>query len=644
MRKFLHWGLVVSCLLALSVTAGGAFAHIAVPTPAVDELPLASALEVLVDPEGRWSIDQVSTVFASRFLPNRGGNPSFGFTRSVIWLRMTLDLDQVQGDQWYLVQRHPIIDHMYLYSPDGKGGFNVRHMGDTLPFGERELEVREFVFPLSSELSGPQTYYMKIHGLGALHVDLRLTSAQGLVERTYREQLVTGLFFGGVVAMLLYNMLLLVTVRDAAYLYYLMFIAFFSVSFLNINGLGLQYLWPGMPRVNEYFPSIIGLSMIGVIQYTRRFMELRERAPASDRVLRYLLGITVVLTLLMALVPPPFSYHMIVFVVLIIISVLAVVSWRSWRAGFRAARLYVLAWCFFLIGCGVFALLNIGVLPHNIYTNYAPHFGGIWAILLLSLALGERIKLLQAERDAITAQAREALEKHVQDVEQLDRDKLLFLEYLSHELNTPLNWLAGARLLQTGQLSPELADAVTMVQKGQDRLQQLVATSLRYFDLAGREQPPSLSHCLPMWLVDRLLRQRQALLEARGLTARNSIPADLQVVACEAELSEVLGMLLDNAIQFSGAGGEIHVEMSAPDAGQVVLRVRDEGRGIDPRDLDGVFQPFFMIGSGHHADGFGLSLPMARVMIRHMGGHMWAESQGRGQGTTICVQLPTAVL
>ena len=642
-QKFLRWGLVMGWLCGLSLMAGGAVAAIAVPGPADTELPLAPALEVLVDPEGNWSIEQVSTVFASRFLPNQSGNPSFGFTRSVIWLRMTLDLDQVQGGEWYLVQRHPIIDHMYLYTPDGQGGFSVRHMGDTLPFGERDMQVREFVFPLASDLSGPQTYYMKIHGLGALHVDLRLTSAQGLVERTYREQLITGLFFGGVVAMLLYNVLLLVTVRDSAYLYYLMFIAFFSVSFLNINGLGLQYLWPQMPRLNEYFPSIIGLSMIGVIQYTRRFMQLRGRAPASDRVLRYLLGITILLTVLMALIPPPLSYHMIVFVVLVIISVLAVVSWRSWRAGFRAARLYVLAWCFFLLGCGVFALLNIGVLPHNMFTNYAPHFGGIWAILLLSLALGERIKLLQSERDAITAQAREALEKHVQDVEQLDRDKLLFLEYLSHELNTPLNWLAGARLLQAGQLPPELADAVNMVQKGQDRLQQLVATSLRYFDLAGREQAPSLSHCLPMWLVDRLLRQRQALVEARALTVRNSIPADLQVVACEAELNEVLGMLLDNAIQFSDAGGEIHVEASKS-GGQVVLRVRDAGRGIDPQDLEGIFQPFFMIGSGHHADGFGLSLPMARVMIRHMGGQMWAQSPGRGRGTTVSVQLPAAVV
>jgi two-component system, sensor histidine kinase LadS len=640
LQKFLQWVLVPGVWLIM--LASPVLAGVVTPAPDDREVSLAPALEVLVDPEGNWSIDQVSSTFAGRFLPHTGGNPSFGFTRSVIWLRMTLDLDQVRGHDWYLVQRHPIVDHMHLYEPDGEGGFRVRHMGDVLPFGERELTVREFVFALPDTLHGPQTYYMKVHGLGALHLDLRLSSADGLVERTYREQLVTGLFFGAVLAMLLYNILLFITVRDTAYLYYLVFITFFTLSFLNINGLGLQYLWPGCPRLNEYFPSIIGLSMVGVIQYTRQFIGLRERSPSADRVLRYLLGGAVLLTLLMVAIPPPLSYHMIVFMVLVIISTLGVVSWRAWRAGFRAARLYVLAWCFFLVGCGVFALLNLGLLPHNVFTNYAPHFGGIWAILLLSLALGDRIKLLQSERDAITAQARTALEKHVQDVEQLDRDKLLFLEYLSHELNTPLNWLAGARLLQAGQLPPELADAVTMVQKGQDRLQQLVSTSLRYFDLAGREQAPSLSYCQPMWLVDRLLRQRDAVIRARSLKVRNSIPADLQVVACEAELTEVLGMLLDNAIQFSEAGGDVLVE-AVVSGQQVVLKVRDGGRGIDPQDLERIFQPFFMIGSGHHADGFGLSLPMARVMIRHMGGQMWAESPGRGAGATACVQLPQAV-
>ncbi|MBZ2189232.1 sensor histidine kinase [Alcanivorax sp. JB21] len=641
----MHKFLLRLCLAVLLVGPGSAMASLIVPTPDDKDLLLGRQVDVLVDPEGAWDIDDVSTTFAGRFQPSQSANPSFGFTRSVIWLRFTLDLDQVSGRNWFLIQRHPIVDHMHLYMPDGQGGFDVSHMGDVLPFGERVMQVREFVFPLNMDLRGPQTYYMKVHGLGALHIEMRLSSTQGLVERTYREQLAFGLFLGGVVAMLLYNLLLFFTVRDTSYLYYLLFIVGFALSFVNINGLGLQYLWPELPVINEYFPFLMGITMAAVIQFSRRFLGLDQRRPRQDRVLRYLLHGTVLLTVLSLVIPPPLSYFMIVFWVLLIVPTLTIVSWQTWRAGYQAARLYVLAWFFFLGGCGVFALMNLGVLPHLAVTNYAPHFGGAWAIILMSLALGDRIKLLQRERDEMAEDARLTLESHVAEVERMDRDKTLFLEYLSHELNTPLNWLAGARLVHSSEAQTDLADVVGMVQHGQDRLQQLVSTSLRYFDLVGREGEPALSHCQPMWMLDDLLQQQEKNFKARNLTLHNRVPADLLLVGCEKELKEVLGMALENAAHYSDADSDIVADAEIDTRRHLAtIRITDTGRGLDGCDLERIFQPFFMIGSGHQANGFGLSLPTAKLMMDHMGGEMWAESAGRGAGLTLCVRLPMAVL
>lgn len=641
MRKFL----LRVCLALLLAGPGSALASLVVPAPEDRDMLIGRQLDVLVDPEGAWDINDVSTTFAGRFQPSQSTNPSFGFTRSVIWLRFTLDLDQVRAEDWFLIQRHPIVDNMHLYAPDGQGGFDVSHMGDVLPFHERVVQVREFVFPLNMDLRGPQTYYMKVHGLGALHLEMRLSSAQGLVERTYREQLIFGLFLGGVVAMLLYNLLLFFTVRDTAYLYYLVFIVGFALSFVNINGLGLQYLWPEWPAINEYFPFLMGITMAAVIQFSRRFLGLNQRRPGRDRVLRYLFHGTVLLTVLSLVIPPPLSYFMIVFWVLLIVPTMTVVSWQAWRAGYQAARLYVLAWFFFLSGCGVFALMNLGLLPHLAVTNYAPHFGGAWAIILMSLALGDRIKLLQRERDQMAEDARLTLESHVAEVERMDRDKTLFLEYLSHELNTPLNWLAGARLERTEKVTPDVAEAVSMVRHGQDRLQTLVSTSLRYFDLAGRECEPALSHCQPMWMLDDLRQRQDSNFVERNLTLLNRVPTNLQVVGCEDELREVLGMVLDNAAHYSDPGSEITADAEIDEHRHLAtIRIRDKGRGLDGCDLERIFQPFFMIGSGHQANGFGLSLPIAKLMMDHMGGDMWAESAGRGAGLTLCVRLPMAVL
>lgn len=627
------------CLFGLLMAAVPAFALI-MPAPQEMERVIGLDLEVLEDPEGRWSVADVSGPFSDRFRPSERHYPGFGFTRSNIWLRFSVDFSMVQDQAWYLIQRHPIVDQVVLYQPQPGGGYRATEMGDAQPFDQRIIAHREFIFPLDSSLSGPQTYYLKVAGKGALNLEVKLASAQGLIERTYYEQLIFGLFFGGLFVMLVYNLLLYFSVRDIAYLYYVIFLGALEVSLLNLNGFGLQYLWPQWPRLNEHYPLFAYIGMAALVRYSMHFLDLSARMPLAQRWLLWLFRASAVMVPLTLVVPPPWSYHLNTLLVLTVVLSLFGIGTLTWLRGYTAARLYVAAWSVFLLGCVVFALDNLGVIPHTTLGNYAPHIGGGWVAVLLSLALGDRINLLEYQRDSLSKESEEAMRRHVAEVQRLDKDKLVFLEYLSHELNTPLNWLGSARLLETGSVPKELRDAVNMVKRGQDRLQQLVATSLRYFDLAGREQLPAQGFCQPMWMIDRLMTDFAEPLKERKVKVLNRVPADLSVLGCERELREVLMMLVDNALRVSPEGGELLFSAEVSE-GEAVIRLRDQGRGILRANLEGIFQPFFMVGSGHHADGFGLSLPMARVMIRQMGGELWAESEGTDKGASFCIRLPT---
>jgi signal transduction histidine kinase len=625
-------------LVSLILGAWPAFATIN-PGPLDQELIIGRDLEVLEDPEGHWSLADVSGPFADRFRPSDRLYPGFGFTRSTIWMRFSVDFSRVQNRTWYLIQRHPIVDSVVLYSPNPGGGYAETEMGDGLPFSQRDIAHREFIFPLDSSVNMVQTYYLKVSGKGALNLELKLSSAQGVIERTYREQLIFGLFFGGLFVMLVYNLLLYFSVRDVAYLYYVIFLGALELSLLNLNGFGLQYLWSEWPRINEHYPFFAYIGMAALIRYSLNFLDLLGRQPRAGRWLQWLFRISVLMVPLTLIVPPPWSYHLNTLLVLTVVLSLFVIGTVAWLKGYTAARLYVAAWSVFLLGCVVFALDNLGVIPHSTLGNYAPHIGGGWVAVLLSLALGDRINLLEEQRDSLSLESEQAMRRHVEEVQRLDRDKLVFLEYLSHELNTPLNWLGSARLLETESVPRELRDAVLMVQRGQDRLQQLVATSLRYFDMAGRQQLPAQSYCQPMWILDRLITDCAAVVKDKQLKLLNRVPADLTVLACERELREVLMMLLDNALRVSPEGGEVVFSADISER-EAVIRVCDQGRGIVRDNLEGIFQPFFMVGSGHHADGFGLSLPMARVMIRQMSGDVWAESAGLGKGSCLCIRLP----
>ncbi|MBQ0754238.1 MAG: sensor histidine kinase [Gammaproteobacteria bacterium] len=630
------------CLLLVLLPCWVAASEVVRPAPTERELSVGRSIDVLEDPDGDLTIEQVAGAFSDRFVSSQTENPSFGFSSSTFWLRITVDMSSVSGQRWFLIQRHPIIDHLTLYSPVAPGVWVPTEMGDALPFGQRLLEHREFIFPVNTGNFMEQTYYMKVSGKGALSLELKLSSAEGLIERTYREQLIFGLFYGALLVMLVYNFLLYFSVRDVAYLWYILFLSSFVLCFANINGLGLQYLWRALPSLNEWFPVFATFGMISLVQYSRAFLNLKSQFTGYEQGLKRLLYGCIAAFISVFIVPPPWSYHLSTLVVLLVAITLNWVGIGTWLRGYRAARFYVAAWSFFLLGCCIFVLDNTGIIPHSGWSNYAPHIGSAWVAILLSLALGERIKLLEAERDTLERQSHETLQHHLDEVQRLDRDKMVFLEYLSHELNTPLNWLSSARMLETGELPPELMEAVGMVHKGQDRLQQLVATSLRYFEIASRKEMPVVGQCAPMWKLDRIVRsvEREEELAAHSMKVRNLIPADLCVNACDKELTDVFSWLLDNAIHFGKEETDIVADaVFEPECGSVVLRITDQGRGILRDDIDGIFAPFYMVGSHHQLEGFGLSLPMARVMIEQAGGEIWAESEGREKGASLCIRL-----
>jgi signal transduction histidine kinase len=112
-------------------------------------------------------------------------------------------------------------------------------------------------------------------------------------------------------------------------------------------------------------------------------------------------------------------------------------------------------------------------------------------------------------------------------------------------------------------------------------------------------------------------------------------------VADPVRLEQVLINLLANAAKFTDPGGDIRLTARA-EAGQVVLRVRDNGRGIAPELLPRVFDPFWQgPGRGEKgARGLGLGLALVKSLVELHGGSISARSEGPGTGAEFIVRLP----
>jgi signal transduction histidine kinase len=107
-------------------------------------------------------------------------------------------------------------------------------------------------------------------------------------------------------------------------------------------------------------------------------------------------------------------------------------------------------------------------------------------------------------------------------------------------------------------------------------------------------------------------------------------------------MQQVFSNVLENAIKYSPAGGEVEVTVRAQGFG-VLLTVSDNGIGLPPQAAESIFEPFGRASNAQEQrlPGMGLGLYITCQIVEQHGGHIWAESAGEGFGTLISIWLPS---
>jgi signal transduction histidine kinase len=119
--------------------------------------------------------------------------------------------------------------------------------------------------------------------------------------------------------------------------------------------------------------------------------------------------------------------------------------------------------------------------------------------------------------------------------------------------------------------------------------------------------------------------------------------AEIPAVAADPDmLRQVLANLVENAVKYSPAGGEVHLSLEGQ-VGRVLFAVRDEGLGIPLREQERIFEKFYRLDPNlrRGVGGTGLGLYICRELVRRMGGRIWVASRD-GEGSTFFFELPVA--
>lgn len=380
-------------------------------------------LEYFRDVSGKMDVAAVSRLPDSAFTPCQHEIPNFSFTSDHVWLRLRVHWRAPDRQDYALWQQYPLTDYFTVYRPDGRGGFIASHTGDQLPFAQRERPLRAFGFPLTPHPGQIDTYYVELHGAGTINVDLQLSSENAAFAETESRHLLYGLFYGAVIALLLYNFILAFSLRESVYFYYTIFVAGLGLVFFDINGLAFRYLWPDTVWMNSGFMIFAYISMFAQVQFTRQFLDLKRQWPVLDALFLLFIPLLLVAAVLVVVGPSNRIYALSQQVIFILVVLSLVAGAGLWRRGYRLARYFAIASGVYVLGCLVYVLQNFGLIPTTLLSNHAIQIGASFEMILYSFALADRINHIQREKAQVEEKARLQLQSHNQTLELRVRER-----------------------------------------------------------------------------------------------------------------------------------------------------------------------------------------------------------------------------
>ncbi|MDJ0944947.1 MAG: ATP-binding protein [Kiloniellales bacterium] len=245
---------------------------------------------------------------------------------------------------------------------------------------------------------------------------------------------------------------------------------------------------------------------------------------------------------------------------------------------------------------------------------------------------------------AVTARTAELREANAA-LEKADQIRRRFFADISHELRTPLTIIRGEAeigLRGHDKAVEEYKGTLQRVLEQAEHTGRLVDDLLFVARQNAGETRMSRQAVALQEIVESVCGDAEVLAEKRGVsvTLQQEV-AEAVVSGDPGRLRQLFLILVDNAIRYSEARGEVGIFMGAAPKG-VIVRIADGGIGIAPDELERIFERFYRGDNAgeHHADGTGLGLPVAKAIADAHGGELVIDSQ-LGEGTTASVFLPT---
>jgi nitrogen fixation protein FixH len=355
------------------------------------------------------------------------------------WMDVTV---QINSDEtWYIEFPDPHISSLEIWMVKHGKAVKFDSTGTGTSFESKNYPYKNFIVPIASDKRAHR-FLIRVQSRLISNMQMQITSDKELFGYAQSEYYLLGLFYGILLMMGVYNLILFFSFRERTYLYYVGYVIASALFSFNEDGMGFQFLWPSFPWINLVLPYISFPLLVTFCLYAQTFIDLKKNSPGTYRMVWIMIGshLSHCLFILfdwvsihswpLTFLPP--------YVLLLRQSILA------YKSGFKAARLYLVGVSVVLVSIIIYGLRINGFIVSGWFTVYSFNIAIVGEAIVLSFALGDKIKF--------TREAKERAQANL--IQELERN-----ERLKDKVNRELEQKVSERTTELKQRSEELEQA-----------------------------------------------------------------------------------------------------------------------------------------------------------------------------------------
>jgi len=651
---------IINSLIALSLIgcvlispAYGADAYVI--NDVSEEIPLWPALSYLEDTSRQLTLEEVRSKGLSKQFQPAKGHLNFGVSDSVYWLKLSL-LNQTQTSDWRIGFTYANLDKADFFMV--QSGKVIHHLesGDRVPIADRPVESPLIFFPLALKSNESAEIWIRAENRDVYLLPLVLSTPKQLSEKHKARTFFVGAFFGLMLVMVLYNLILYANIADRSYLYYCLHLCMASLYVTAASGYGTEYIWPESPEMNDAVSGFaIPAGLIMVMFVAKSFLQLPETAPRLNSVAVFIIGVLLFLPFVKYVSWTLFISMSILSGLLVISAVLYFTLYR-WRQGFKPAKIFLSAWIFHIVGIFCHSQQASGLLSYSFFNSYAIEIASSIEAVMLAWALSYRLSQMKRESYIIEkegkqnlALANERLQKALNLSNESNRYKDQFFDSISRELKSPLaRIISSLESIKSSELVKGHVKSFDELDIAAIKMTQVVENMLLLAEIQSGHLVCS-NRCFSVYdeittVVENF--EQQAAAKNIDLIADVDRQVPQFVMGHSDHLRHVIHQLVDNAIKFTHQG-EITITVTLSQAdfpkgeGRFIIHVRDTGIGIDKEKLETVFEAFQQEDAGvnQKVEGLGIGLTIVNALAAHS--HFKIKLHAVvGEGTEFSIYVP----